>query len=370
MRYRTTIGFLLATLLAVSACSSETPTSGGDDDGGGGNGATGFEEVMQEIDGLSGQERTDALVEMAAEEGQLNLYTSMTSDLADEVASAFDDAYGIEPSVYRADSETVLTRLVEEADAGFPGSDIAETNGTELAALSQEGVLVDLETDTVEGLVEDSVYEGWIADRFNKFVISWNTDSVAASEAPRNWEDLADPKWDDQLALEPSDVDWFKTLWEYWLDEGRSEQEIEATFRDMADGALFTKGHTVMGELLSAGEFQVAASNYSYIVENAKQDGAPVEWQPPTEPIISRPNGIGLVKGAQNPATAILFMEWMLTDGQEILVDFNLDPAREDLATAPGTDEVFVDLESFIAEQEEWTNRYEELATLGEAVEE
>jgi iron(III) transport system substrate-binding protein len=372
MRYRTMIGVLLATALGMAACSSETPTSGGDGDGGGGNGSgsTGFEEVMEQIEGLSGQERTDTLVELATEEGQLNLYTSMTSDLADEVASAFDDAYGIEPSVYRADSETVLTRLVEEADAGFPGSDIAETNGTELAALNQEGVLVDLETETTDGLVEDTVYEGWIADRFNKFVISWNTDAVPAAAAPSSWEDLADPKWDGQLALEPSDVDWFKTLWEFWVDEGKSEEEIEGIFRDMADGALFTKGHTVMGELLSAGEFQVAASNYSYIVQNAKEDGAPVEWQPPTEPIISRPNGIGLVRGAQHPATAILFMEWMLTDGQEILVDFNLDPARQDLATAPNTDEVFVDLDSFLAEQEEWTSRYEELATLGETVEE
>jgi iron(III) transport system substrate-binding protein len=218
--------------------------------------------------------------------------------------------------------------------------------------------------------VDNVIYDGWIADRFNKFVISWNTDSVSQTQAPASWEDLADPKWNGQLALEPSDVDWFKTLWEYWIDQGKSEQEVEQLFRDMADGALFTKGHTVMGELLSAGEFQVAASNYSYIVQNAKDDGAPVEWQPPAEPIISRPNGIGLVKGAQHPATAILFMEWMLTKGQEVLVEFNLDPAREDLATTPGTEEVLVDLDDYLATQEDWTKRYEDLSSLGKLVEE
>jgi iron(III) transport system substrate-binding protein len=361
----------LAVILIAAACSSSTPTSGGDEEGGGrSDDRTGFEEVFAEIEGLTGEERTDALVAMAEEEGQLNLYTSMTADLADEVASAFDDAYGIEPSVYRADSETVLTRLIEEADAGFPGSDIVETNGTELAALSQEGILVDLETPTTDGLVENTIYDGWVSDRFNKFVISWNTDAVSNSDTPTTWEDLADPQWNNQLALEPSDVDWFKTLWEYWIDSGKSEQEVQQLFRDMADGALFTKGHTVMGELLSAGEFQVAASNYSYIVQNAKDDGAPVEWQPPVEPIISRPNGIGLVKGAEHPATAILFMEWMLTDGQEILVDFNLDPARKDLATAPGTEEVLVNLDEYIASQEDWTARYEELVSLGRVVEE
>jgi iron(III) transport system substrate-binding protein len=143
MRKRSTAALLLVIVLLVAACSS-TPTSGGGGGDGGGSEATGFEEVLAQIEDLAGQERTDKLIELAEKEGQLNLYTSMTSDLADGSASAFDDAYGIEPSVYRADSETVLTRLIEEADAGFPGSDIVETNGTELAALAQEGVLVDL----------------------------------------------------------------------------------------------------------------------------------------------------------------------------------------------------------------------------------
>ena len=356
--------------IILASCSS-APTSGGDEGRAEQEDASGFEEVFAELEGLTGQERTDKLITMAEEEGgELNLYTSMTTDVADEVAGAFDDAYEMEPSTYRADSETVLLRLVEEADAGFQGSDIVETNGTELANLSQEGLLVDYDTPATDGLVEGSVYEGWVADRFNKFVISWNTNAVPETERPKSWEDLADQKWDGQLALEPSDVDWYMTLWNYWADQGKSEDEINGLFEGMADGGLFTKGHTVMGELLSAGEFQIAASNYSYIVQNAIDNGAPVAWEPAAEPILSRPNGIGLVRGAQHPATAILFMEWMLTDGQELLVEFNLDAAREDLATAPDAEEVLVDLDMFIEEQEEWTDRYEQVTSLGKLIEE
>jgi iron(III) transport system substrate-binding protein len=370
MRERVPVCVIVGAAVIMAACSS-APTSGGDGGSSGRDDKTGFEEVFAAIDGLTGKARTDKLIELAEEEGgQLNLYTSMTTDVADEVAGAFDDTFEIEPSTYRADSETVLLRLVEEADADFRGSDIVETNGTELANLAQEGLLVDLDTPATDDLVDGSVYEGWVADRFNKFVISWNTDSVSDSERPRSWEDLADPRWDGQLALEPSDVDWYMTLWNDWADQGMAEEEINGLFEDMADGGLFTKGHTVMGELLAAGEFQVAASNYSYIVQNAVDNGAPVAWEPPVEPILSRPNGIGLVRGAQHPATAVLFMEWMLTDAQELLVDFNLDPARADLATAPNAEEVLVDLDMFIAEQEEWTDRYEQLTSLGRLIEE
>ena len=361
-----------AALLLAGACA-DSPTEESDD---GGSGAqdqtTGYEEVLSEIEGLTGKARTDKLVELAGEEGGiLNVYTSMTSDVEDAVADAFGDTYDIDVSVYRADSETVLQRLLQESEADFPGADIAETNGTELFVLNNEGVLAPYESDLQDGLVEGSVYEGWTADRFNKFVISWNTESVSQSEAPKTWEELADPKWDGQLAMEPSDIDWYKTLYEYWVnDAGKSEEEANKLFEDMASDALFVKGHTLTGDLLGAGDFQVAASNYSYLVEGVIADGAPVAWEPPVEPIITRPNGVGLVRNGQHPATAILFVDWILTDGQEVLQEFALDPARSDLATAPNTEEVFVDLESLNEEQEEWTDRYEQLVQLGEVVEE
>jgi iron(III) transport system substrate-binding protein len=359
-------------LLLAGACA-DSPTE--ESDGGGStsqDSKTGYEDVLAEIEGLTGKARTDKLVELAGEEGgTLNVYTSMTSEVEDEVAGAFGDTYDIDVSVYRADSETVLQRLLQESQANFPGADVAETNGTELFILNNEDVLADYESDLQDDLVEGSVYEGWTADRFNKFVISWNTESVSDSERPKSWEDLADPKWNGQLALEPSDVDWYKTLYEYWVNEaGKSEEEANKLFEDMAGDALFVKGHTLTGDLLGAGDFQVAASNYSYLVQGVIDGGAPVAWEPPVEPIISRANGVGLVKNGEHPATAILFVDWILTDGQKVLQEFALDPARSDLATTPNAQEVLVDLEDLIANQEEWTDRYEQLVELGKVVEE
>ena len=84
-------------------------------------------------------------------------------------------------------------------------------------------------------------------------------------QQPRRWEDLADPKWKGKLEMELSDVDWYKTLWEYWVKHGKSPQEADRLFTAMARNAAFVKGHTVMGELLGAGEYAVSASNYSFV---------------------------------------------------------------------------------------------------------
>jgi iron(III) transport system substrate-binding protein len=354
-----------AAAVLLVACGGGPPTKAPEKKQSG----SGYEKVFAAVEGLSGKQRLDKLAEMAEQEGgQLSLYTSLTSDVENAVTDAFEDAYDVDLSVYRADSETVLKRLSEEHKANFRGADLVETNGGELFNLNNEKVLVDYQPDALPSLVEGSDFPGWTASRFNKFVISWNTKLVPEGQQPKSWEELADPKWNGKLTLELGDVEWYKTLFEWFRQQGKSEEETQKLFEDMASGGSVIKGHTVMGELMAAGDTQVEASNYSYLVQQLIDKGAPLAWKPSVEPIISRPNGVGLVSGARHPATAALFVEWLLGDGQKLLAQERLDPAREDLATTKSAEEIRVDLDSYIANQDEWTARYEKLVQMGEEV--
>jgi iron(III) transport system substrate-binding protein len=327
--------------------------------------------VLAQVQGLTGSARTAKLADLADKEGgEMSLYTSMTSDVEDAVTKAFKDEYGIDVSVYRSQSETVLERLTQESRAGYRGADAVETNGPELFTLNNQGVLAPYEPPARGDLVDGSDYDGWTADRFNKFVISWNTKLVKNGEQPRRWEDLADPKWKGRIEMELSDVDWYKTLWEYWVKEkGRSPQEVDRLFESMARNSSFIKGHTVMGELLGAGEYGIAASNYSYLIQNGIEKGSPQAWKPPVEPIIARPNGVGIVRGARHPATAMLFNDWILGAGQKVLADLNLDVSRKDLETAANAEQILVDLPSLLKDQKTWEDRYDRLTRLGKVVE-
>jgi iron(III) transport system substrate-binding protein len=329
-----------------------------------------LDDVLAAVDGLSGEQRVAGLLELIeAEGGDLNLYTSMSPSVVDPVVSAFEDAYDLNLAVYRADSEAVLQRLLEEAKAGFHGADAVESSGLELVVLGQEQLVTPYDSPAEAGLVEGVGHERWTTDRFNTFVVSWNTDLVPAGEVPGSWEELADPRWNGKLAIEAGDVDWYKTLWEYWVDgQGKSEEETDALFEAIARNALVVKGHTVMGELMAAGEFSVGV-NYLHIVENLAADGAPLAWEPAVEPVFTRANGVGLVEGATHPAAAVLFADWLLGDGQEVLADVSVDPVRTDLVAGGNLERVPVDLESLGAEQAEWTDRYERLLILGQTAE-
>jgi iron(III) transport system substrate-binding protein len=354
--------------LALTACGgSPTATTNAGAEGDPAPAAQ-AESVYAEIAELSGQERRDELVKRAEEEGALTIYTSMTSDVADAVVDAFEDAFDIDVSLYRAGSETVLQRILQEQQAKFAGNDVVETNATELFALANEGNLADYQGERRDLVPEAGQFEGWTATRFNLFAPSWNTELIKDVGVPASWEDLADPKYDGKLSMEVGDYDWYLSLYKYWQEQGKSDEEIDKLFADMANGAKIVKGHTVQGELLSAGQFAVVASNYTYLVERVKQKGAPVDYQPLVEPVIARPNGFGLMRTATNPAAAMLFADWLLEEGQEVIAEEGLTPSitKGDDPLA-GVDVIPVDVEALVNEGEMWSKKYEGVVARGDA---
>lgn len=315
----------------------------------------------QEYEALKGQERRERLLQDAKAEGELSLYTSMTADVANAITKAFTDQTGVKVNLYRAASETVLQRLLQEAGANHPGADVVETNDREMGAIGQENLAAPYTGERRDMVAEAGRFDSWTATRYNLFAPSWNTNKVPEGQQPKSWEDLADPKWNGQLAMELSDYDWYLTLYTYWQEHGKSDAEIDRLFSEMADGAKVVKGHTVMGELLSAGQFSVAASNYSYLVQRVADKGAPVAYQPFVQPVIARPQGAALMKNAAHPAAALLFVDWLLTEGQQILVDLSLTPSIEPAGLKDpleGLEVIPVDVDKLLTESKQWSDKY------------
>jgi iron(III) transport system substrate-binding protein len=358
------VGALLAAAvltLALAACSG---SSDSDDD------ASSFEQVLTSIEGLSGDERRDRLVELAQEQGgELSLYTSMGGDKVPAVVDAFEEAFDLDVAVYRASSESIVPRLLEESKAGFHGADVVRVQGLALINLNDEGVLVEYASPQRDSLIEGSAAAGWTADSYSTFAVTWNTDLVPAGEQPTSWEDLADPRWKGRLAIEAGDVNWYAALRKYWVEEaGKSEEEADRLFEAIARNAFVVRGHTLLGQLMAAGEVGLGP-NYSSRVDILRAEGAPLAWKPAVEPLFPEPQGLGLVKGSQHPAAALLFVDWLLSDGQQILVGQGSDSARRDLAPLPGVERRVIDVTEIAPEQKALTERYDRLLRLGREVE-
>jgi iron(III) transport system substrate-binding protein len=231
--------------------------------------------------------------------------------------------------------------------------------------LSDEGRLEPWEPADADRLPPEALFDDWTSARTNRYVLGWNTERVSDGERPRSWDDLADPRWRGKLVMEVSDVDFARTLIEHWVSEGDSFEEAEDRFEAIAGNARFVDGHTLQAELLASGEFDAGAAVYAYQVDEAADEGAAVAWQPAVSPTVTRPNGPGIVKDAPHPAAAALFVDWFTGPGQDELRRLGLEPARGGLADAKGVDSVPIDIDEFLAEQEEWQERYDGLVALG-----
>jgi len=358
-----------ATALLLSACGASPSATG--DRGDSNAAAEHATAVYDQINGLTGKARTDTLVRMAEKEGKLSVYTSNTD--IDSVVAGFENAYRLDVSVYRANSETVLQRVLQEQQAGYLGTDVIDTNAGELNIMNKEGLLSPYEGELRDAVRAEGQADGWTASRFNVFVVGWNTDRVRPGEEPTSFEDLADPKWQGQISMEVGDVDWFAGLYEYYLKQGRSAAEIRDLFSRIAANSKVAKGHTTQGELLSAGQFAITVSSYSHTLDKAADKGAPVSWHPrsgqPVQPIVVRPNGIGLIRSAAHPAAAMLFTDWMLTEGQKTLAESfrvgSIPGARDPLA---GFTVVAPPEQDLLADPKKWDQLYADIVQSGQEI--
>src|SRR5690606_37822180 len=99
------------------------------------------------------------------------------------------------------------------------------------------------------------------------------------------------------------------------------EKEGLQLFRDIVakNGLSVRKGHTLLTNLVASGEVPLSLTVYNYKAEQLKNKGAPIDWFT-ISPAIARANGVAMAKGAPHPNAAVLFFDFMLSDGQEILL--------------------------------------------------
>ena len=328
------------------------------------------EEVLAAVEGMEIDERRVELMRMAeaeADEGPVLVYTSMTlmAENLDELRASLAEATGLEMDLYRASGEEVRARLLQEASADVHEADVLETGGRFLEQLAGEGMTAPYDGPYVEALIEGAAQENWDATRLNVYTVAWNTNLVAEGEQPESYQELAEDQWADRLTLEPSDYDWYWSVDNYWTEElGMSEEEADALWQQMADNADFVSGHTSTLEIVGAGEYAVMASAFAPTVERFGLEGVPVAWRPAVQPLFAAPNAASIYSNTQQPASSVLFMDWLFSDAQEIFAENEIFVTRQDLQhpALEGLDVRVIDVETYTPLEPQAMEEYDALA--------
>ena len=172
-------------------------------------------------------------------------------------------------------------------------------------------------------------------------VLVYNTDAVSAADAPKDWDDLLDPRWRGQVLIrDPLASGTMRTMFGMILarsvdETGSPERGFEWLRRLDAQTKQYVLNPALMIEELTRREGLVTVWDLTDILWQQKR-GKPLGFNFPSSgtPVID--DSIGLVAGARHPAAAKAFIDWVGSpEAQRLAADkaFRL-PARTDLPRA------------------------------------
>ncbi|MDR7329867.1 ABC transporter substrate-binding protein [Corynebacterium guangdongense] len=299
----------------------------------------------------------------SAAEGEtvtLTVYTSEPEAKVDEINRAFMEANpDIEVEVYRAGTGDLNARIATEKETGTIGADVLwAADAPTFEGYAESGDLAELQDVNTDGIIDEAVDEEgyYVGTRIIPTVIAYNTDVMEQDQLPASWADLTDPKYRDQIVMPDPAVSgaaafnasaWKNNedLGEEWIIAlGENNPMIAAsngpTSQEIAGG-----GHP-LGVVVD------------YLVRDLAAEGSPIEVIYPTDgvPYITEPAGV--FADSENQEAAERYINFLLSkEGQELAVEQNYLPVREDVGTPAGTPALAdtalmeMDLDTIIADQ-------------------
>jgi iron(III) transport system substrate-binding protein len=314
-------------------------------------------ETIADIANLSGPDRTQRLIDGAKKEGVVSLYSSAVTDDSNAIASAFEKKYGVPVKLWRGSSEDILRRAVTGHRGGRDDVDVAETAGTEMEGLRREQLLQDISSPVFADLIPQAVvpHRPWVTSRLSIFTAAFNTTLIKSEDAPKTYDDLTDPRWKGKLGVEADDGNWFMSI-----AGAMGEDKAVALFRKIVaiNGVSLRKGHTLLSNLVVAGEVPLALTVYGYRINELKAKAAPIDGTV-LPPAVALPTGIAVFAHAPHPYAAALFMDFFLGDGQRILAERgNVPTNRTVQEPPPGL--AFVDVAKFLDQGDKWTKLFKD----------
>jgi iron(III) transport system substrate-binding protein len=316
--------------------------------------------TVAEVAAYGGADREQRLVAGAKQERTLSVYTSLTTQDVGALIKGYEETYGVQVKLWRGSSEQVVQRVVAETRAGRNDVDVILTNGPGLEALHREGLLQKIVSPAFAKLIPQALqpHGEWTGTQLNVFISAYNTNLVSQGDLPKRYADLVDPKWKGKLAVEAEDADWFASV----VTDLGVETGLK-TFREIvkSNGMSVRKGHTLLAQLVAAGEVPLALTVHSFSADQLKNEGAPLDWFA-IPPAMARPNGEAVLRGSPHPNAALLFYDFVLGAGQPILIDRGFVTVRNDFETVLSRFPYkFVDPRIALDEGEKWQKLYQEI---------
>jgi iron(III) transport system substrate-binding protein len=266
---------------------------------------------------------TQALIDAAKKEGQVNYYTSTDLPVAEKLAKSFEARYpGISVHVERSGAERVFQRIGQEYASNIHAVDVVNSSdAAHFVVWKRDGMLLPFVPEDVARFpAEHRDVDGQFASfRVWLSIIAYNTNLVKAEEAPKSFGDLLDPKWKGKIVKAHPGYSGTIMTATYQMQRDLGWSYFEKLAKQ---NVMQVQSSTDPPKKLDLGERAVMADGNEYNIFELKEKGRPVEpiYASEGSPLIIGPNAI--FKSSPNPNAAKLFQSFCLgREAQQLIID-------------------------------------------------
>ncbi len=251
----------------------------------------------------------------------LTVYSPHGRELMDHYERAFERANpAVDVRWVEMGSEEVLERV--RAEAADPQADVwfgAPADAFERAAREE---LLEAYRPTWAAAVgadaRDSL-DRWYGTYLTPQVIAYNTERVSAAEAPRDWDDVLDPRWKGRIIIrDPAASGSMRAIFVGIMARetartGSSRAGYDWLRRLDANTREYAFNPSILHERLRRGEGVLTLYNMPDMAMLRQRQNAPIAYVIPASGTPVLVDGIALVRGAKHPEAARRFYEFVTT---------------------------------------------------------
>lgn len=289
-----------------------------------------------------GQEATDSSQQASTDqqapgelEDTLVVYSTHPEAMLEAVADGFEAETGVKVEFVNLKGE-LADRV--QSEIGNPQADVMY--GGDISVydqLDKQGAFAATNPSWAQDLPSDfkSANGDWYGTITTPVVMFYNTDKLDAADAPKDWSDLTDSKYQGQIVardyLSSSMRSAVCNLVYFFQENNNGGEQAAVDFLTGLDSNIknYYNSGSMMFQSIGAGEASVGIATLNDVTDNVTKNGMPLQSIDAASGNVVISDCVAALKDCKHPNAAAAFVEYVGSKDTEVMLanDFNRIPS-------------------------------------------